>query len=552
MSSSTVNPPSQQSLPPSSGAPSSEMSHRQIVEALVGILAALFVGMVSSTIVSNALPTIIADLDGSQRAYTWLVTATLLAMTATTPIWGKLSDLFNKKFLLQLAIVIFVIGSAASGASQNVGMMIGFRVIQGVGMGGITALSQTVIGAMIPPRQRGRYNGYLGSVMALATVSGPLIGGVIVDSSLGWRWCFYVCVPLAVIALVLIQKTLHLEHHPRKASIDWAGATLIAAAVSAVLIWVSFAGDDFAWMSWQTAAFLVGAGVVLALAVVVERRVKEPVVPPAIISKRTTLLAVIASLAVGIAMFGGSVFLGQYFQVARGYSPTQAGLLTMPLMLGVMVSSIIVGRLIVSTGYYKRYIVGGVALLVVGFGLLGTIDHTTSLVLIGFYMVLVGAGVGASMQNLVLAVQNTVDSTDIGTASGVIAFFRSLGGAVGVTVLGAILASHVTDLIMKGLVGIGIDPAAASSGGSTLDVKSLPAPVAEVVRAAYGDGTARIFLVAAVVGVVGLIATLFIEEVALRKTVSMKPSDVGESPSELVDDAQPVPAGAAAEGKHVR
>ncbi|GAA3592251.1 MDR family MFS transporter [Kineosporia mesophila] len=552
MSSSTVNSPSQQSLPPSS-----EMSHRQIVEALVGILAALFVGMVSSTIVSNALPTIIADLHGSQRAYTWLVTATLLAMTATTPIWGKLSDLFNKKFLLQLAIVIFVIGSSASGAAQNTGMMIGFRVIQGIGMGGITALAQTVIGAMIPPRQRGRYNGYLGSVMALATVSGPLIGGVIVDSSLGWRWCFYVCVPLAVIALVLIQKTLHLEHHPRKASIDWGGATLIAAAVSAVLIWVSFAGDDFAWMSWQTAAFLIGAGVVLALAVVVERRVKEPVVPPAIISKRTTLLAVIASLAVGIAMFGGSVFLGQYFQVARGYSPTEAGLLTMPLMLGVMVSSIIVGRLIVSTGYYKRYIVGGVALLVVGFALLGTIDHTTSLVLIGFYMVLVGAGVGASMQNLVLAVQNTVDSTDIGTASGVIAFFRSLGGAVGVTVLGAILASHVTDLIMKGLVGIGIDPSAAAAGGSTLDVKNLPAPVAEVVRAAYGDGTARIFLVAAVVGVFGLIATLFIEEVALRKTVSMKPSDVGESPSELADDArpvqsaQPVPAGVA-EGKHVK
>ncbi len=271
MSSSTVNPPAQHEH--------AEMSHRQIVEALVGILAALFVGMVSSTIVSNALPTIIADLDGSQRAYTWVVTSTLLAMTATVPIWGKLSDQFNKKLLLQLSIVIFVIGSSAAGASQNVGEMIGFRVIQGIGMGGITALAQTVIGAMIPPRQRGRYNGYLGSVMALATISGPLIGGVIVDSSLGWRWCFYVCVPLAVIALGLIQKTLHLEYRPRKASIDWAGATLIAGAVSAVLIWVSFAGDDFAWFSWQTAAFLGGALVVLAAAVVVERRAKEPVVP---------------------------------------------------------------------------------------------------------------------------------------------------------------------------------------------------------------------------------------------------------------------------------
>jgi EmrB/QacA subfamily drug resistance transporter len=498
------------------------MSHRQIVEALVGILAALFVGMVSSTIVSNALPTIIGDLNASQRAYTWVVTASLLAMTATTPIWGKLSDLYNKKVLLQLAIVVFVIGSSAAGASQNVGEMIGFRVIQGVGMGGITALAQTVIGAMIPPRQRGRYNGYLGSVMALATVSGPLIGGVIVDSALGWRWCFYVCVPLAVIALGLIQRTLHLEHNPRKASIDWGGATLIAFSVSAVLIWVSFAGDDFAWISWPTAAFLAAALTALVAAVAVERRVKEPVVPPAIISRRTTLLAVIASMAVGIAMFGGSVFLGQYFQIARGYSPTRAGLLTMPLMLGVMVSSILVGRQIVATGYYKRFIVGGVASMVVGFALLGTIDHTTSLALIAVYMVLVGAGVGASMQNLVLAVQNTVDSTEIGTASGVIAFFRTLGGAVGVSVLGTILSSHVSDLIAGGLARIGVSGTGAASGVSTLDLKSLPAPVAEVIRASYGDGMARIFLVAAVVGVVGLIATLFIQEVALRKTVSMK------------------------------
>ncbi len=531
MSSGTLNPPSQQALP----APSAdgEMSHRQIVEALVGILAALFVGMVSSTIVSNALPTIIGDLNASQRAYTWVVTASLLAMTATTPIWGKLSDLYNKKFLLQLAIVIFVIGSSAAGLSQNVGELIGFRVIQGVGMGGITALAQTVIGAMIPPRQRGRYNGYLGSVMALATVSGPLIGGVIVDSALGWRWCFYVCVPLAVIALGLIQRTLHLDHNPRKASIDWAGATLIAFSVSAVLIWVSFAGDDFAWMSWQTGAFLAAALVALVAAVGVERRVKEPVVPPAIISRRTTLLSVVASMAVGIAMFGGSVFLGQYFQVARGYSPTQAGLLTMPLMLGVMGSSILVGRQIVATGYYKRFIVGGVASMVVGFALLATIDHRTSLVLIAVYMVLVGAGVGASMQNLVLAVQNTVDSTEIGTASGVVAFFRTLGGAVGVSVLGTILASHVGDLIANGLAQVGISGTGAASGVSTLDLKSLPAPVAEVVRASYGDGMARIFLVAAVVGVVGLIATLFIQEVALRKTVSMKTE--GEVEATAVD-----------------
>jgi EmrB/QacA subfamily drug resistance transporter len=498
-----------------------EMSHRQIVEALVGILAALFVGMTSSTIVSNALPTIIGDLHGTQRSYTWVVTASLLAMTATTPIWGKLSDLFNKKLLLQLAIGIFVVGSIAAGTSQTVEQLIGFRVIQGVGMGGLTALAQTVIAAMIPPRQRGRYNGYLGSVMAVATVSGPLIGGVIVDTDgLGWRWCFYVCVPLAVIALALIQKTLHLEHRPRKASIDWFGAAFIATGVSILLIWVSFAGNDFAWMSWQTAAFLAGGLVSLIAAVFVERRVKEPVVPPKIIAKPTTALAIVASLAVGIAMYGGSVFLGQYFQVARGYSPTTAGLLSMPLMVGVLISSTISGRLITATGYYKRYIMGGLTMLVVGFGLLSTIDHTTSLVLVGIYMALVGVGVGMSMQNLVLAVQNTVDVSDIGAASATIAFFRSLGGAIGVSVLGAVLSTHVADLVSSGLAKIGVT--ASGNGSTSLDVKSLPGPVAQVVRGAYGDGTARIFLIAAIVGVIGVIASLFIKEVPLRTTVRMQ------------------------------
>src|SRR4051812_38894320 len=291
MSSTVETPPERVGPAERAGEPGEEMSHRQIVEALFGILSALFVGMISSTIVSNALPTIIGDLHGTQRSYTWVVTASLLAMTATTPLWGKLSDLFNKKLLLQVAIAIFVVGSMAAGASQNVGELIGFRVIQGIGMGGLTALAQTVIAAMIPPRQRGRYNGYLGSVMAVSTVSGPLIGGVIVDTSwLGWRWGFYVCVPLAGVALAVIARTLRLEHRPRKASIDWFGAALIAAGVSILLIWVSFAGADFAWMSWQTAAFLAGGLVSLALAVAVERRVKEPVVPPKILAKRTTSL----------------------------------------------------------------------------------------------------------------------------------------------------------------------------------------------------------------------------------------------------------------------
>jgi EmrB/QacA subfamily drug resistance transporter len=496
-----------------------DMSHRQILEALAGILAALFVGIISSTIVSNALPTIIGDLAGTQRSYTWVVTASLLAMTASTPVWGKLSDLLDKKVLLQLAIATFVIGSVAAGLSQNVGELIGFRVIQGLGMGGLTALAQTVIAAMIPPRERGRYNGYLGSVMALGTVSGPLVGGVIVDTSwLGWRWCFYVCVPLAVVALAVIQRTLHLPHVSRKVSIDWAGATLIAAGVSVLLIWVSFAGGSFAWRSWQTAAFLAGGLVLLAAAVAVERRASEPVLPPWLLADRTTVLAVLGSVSVGIAMFGGSVFLGQYFQVARGHSPAAAGLLTMPLMVGVLGSSVVSGRLITRTGRYKRYVVAGLVLLSAGFALLGTIDHRTSLWLVGAFMVVVGAGVGMSMQNLVLAVQNTVDVDQVGAASATVAFFRSMGGTVGVSVLGAVLAARVQTLVADGLRGIGV--AAPPAGDSTgLDLAALPEPVREVVRAAYGDATSVIFLAAAGVALLGLVAVVLLREVPLRTTV---------------------------------
>jgi len=514
------------------------MSHRQIVEALFGILSALFVGMLSSTIVGNALPRIIASLHGTQRSYTWVVTSSLLAMTAATPIWGKLSDLLNKKLLLQLAILTFVVGSAACGASQNIGEMIAARVLQGIGMGGLTALSQSVLAAMIPPRQRGRYNGYMGSVMAVSTVSGPLIGGVIVDTHwLGWRWCFYVCVPLAVIALTVIQKTLHLAHNPRKVSIDWLGASLIAGGVSIILIWVSFAGNDFDWMSWPSAAFLAGGLVSLVLAVIVERRAKEPVVPPKIIVKRTTYLSVIGSVAIGIAMYGATVFLGQYFQVSRGYSPTASGLLSMPLMGGVLVSSVISGRLISETGKYKRYIVSGLVLVVIGFGLLGSIDHTTSLVLISVYMAVAGIGMGMSMQNLVLAVQNTVDVTEIGAASATVAFFRTLGGAVGVSVLGAVLSTHVTDLVVTGLTKLGV-PVPAHGSSTSLDVSSLPGPIAQVVRAAYGDGMARIFLISAVVAVVSLVASIFITEVPLRTTVKLQPTEPAD-PAEAGAPGEP-------------
>ncbi|GIF62848.1 EmrB/QacA family drug resistance transporter [Asanoa ishikariensis] len=499
------------------------MNHRQTLEALSGLLLVLFVALVSSTVVSTALPRIIGELNGSQTQYTWVVTATLLTATATTPIWGKLADLFNKKQLIQISIVIFVVGSAIAGISQSAGQLIAARAFQGIGVGGLQALVQVAIAAMIPPRERGRYNGYLGGVMAVATVGGPLLGGLIVDTSwLGWRWCFFVGVPIAIIALVLLQATLRLPTIRRdNVKIDYLGAALIAAGVSVLLIWISFVDGTFAWLSWQTFA-LVGASVVLlALAVLVESRAAEPVVPLTIVKQRTTALSILGSLAVGMAMFGGAVFLGQYFQIGRGYSPTEAGLLTIPMMAGVLLSSIIAGRMISKSGKLKPYIVTGAVVLVAGFAMLGTIDHATSLVFVGAGMLLVGIGVGMTMQNLVLAVQNTVHLRDIGAASASVAFFRSLGGTIGVSVLGAVLAHRVTGQITHDLAAAGVPAGGSSSGTSALNLNALPDAVQHIVRAAYGDATGHIFLISAAIAVVGVIAALLLRPVTLRTSLDL-------------------------------
>ncbi|GGQ44366.1 MDR family MFS transporter [Couchioplanes azureus] len=500
------------------------MSHREIMKALSGLLLVLFVAMSSATVVATALPKIMGALNGSQTQYTWVVTATLLTATATTPIWGKLADLYRKKMLLQLAIVVFVLGSIVAGFAQSAGQLIAARAFQGIGMGGVQALVQVTIAAMIAPRERGRYNGYLGGVLALATVGGPLIGGLIVDTPwLGWRWCFFIGAPIAVVALVVLQRTLHLPVLRREnVRIDYAGATLIAAGVSILLIWVSFVDHSFGWASWQTSAMVVAGLALLALAVRVESRAAEPVVPLKIVTQRTTTLAILASLAVGMAIYGGSVFLGQYFQVGRGYSPTEAGLLTIPLMAGVLVSSTISGRLITRSGRVKPFIVAGTVLMVAGFAMLSTMDHLTPLPYIGTGMALVGIGVGMSMQNLVLAVQNSVALKDIGAASATVAFFRSLGGTIGVSVLGAVLAHRVTGSITSELAAAGV-PAGAGGGErtSSLNLAELPGTVQHVVRAAYGDATGHVFLLAAAIAVVGVVAALLLERITLRSTVDL-------------------------------
>ncbi|WP_343244459.1 MDR family MFS transporter [Streptomyces sp. SID11385] len=514
---------------------SAPMDHKHVLRALSGLLLVLFVAMISSTVVSVALPQIIGNLGGTQSQYTWVVTATLLASTASTPIWGKLADLFNKKLLLQIAIGIFFVASLGAGFAQNTATLIGFRAVQGLGMGALQVLVQVILAAMISPKERGRYNGYLGAVMAVATVGGPLLGGAITDVDwLGWRWCFFIALPFTVVASAILARTLHLEDIRRPdTKVDYWGASLIAAGVSLLLLWVTFVDNEFAWISWQTGAMLAGTVVLLGAAVVVESKVSQPVIPLHVIKRRDPALAIIASLAVGMAMFGGAVFLGQYFQIGRGKSPTQAGLLTIPLMAGVLLASTIAGRLVSKTGKVKPFILVGTVVLAGGFFGLATIDAHTSLVVVGVWMFLVGTGVGMSMQNLVLVLQNTVPLHELGAASGAITFFRSLGGTIGVSVLGAVLANSVSGKIADGLKKLGIDGAAGAAGGGsgTLDVKGMPAPVQEVVRGAYGDATGHIFLIAAFIALVGIIAAAFLTPATLRDSV-----DLAEVPSAAAGD----------------
>jgi len=503
-----------------------EMSHREVLEALTGLLLAMFVAMLSSTVVTNALPAIVTDLHGSQTGYTWVVVATLLTMTATTPIWGKLADLMSKKLLVQAALVIYSAGSLVAAFAPNMGVLIGARAIQGLGIGGLTALVQVVIGSMVSPRERGRYSGYIGAVFATATVSGPLIGGVIVDSPLGWRGCFFVGLPVAALAFVVLQKKLHLPVLRRDdVSIDYVGATLIMAGVSVILVWVSLAGTGFAWLSGTT-ALLIGSGLALvAAALYVEARVaREPVIPLRLFKDRTIALATAASVMIGVAMFGATVYLGQYFQLSRGMTPTEAGLMSIAMVGGLLVSSTLTGRWITATGLWKRFLVGGAVLVIIGLALLGTIDAETSMAFVAGSMVVVGLGLGATMQNLVLAVQNTARPEDLGAASSVVAFFRSMGGSIGVSALGAVLAHQTAAQVEDGIASLTADGRLSPgqlaglqhTTGEIPDLDALPGPVQALYEAAMGSATGHLFLIALPFAVVALGCVLFIKETPLR------------------------------------
>lgn len=515
---------------PSAAVEKPPMSHRQVLEALSGLLLGMFVSMLASTVVSTSLPVIIHDLDGNQTAFTWVVTATLLTTAISTPIWGKLADLTNRKLLFQIAIVIFVLATAAAGFSQSPEVMIAFRAVQGIGAGGLAALSQVLMADIISPRERGRYMGLFGAVMAVATIGGPLLGGVITDAW-GWRWNFFVALPFAVGALILVQATLHVPvRAKKKTSIDYVGIVLLSAAVSLLLIWVTNAGTatQGAWSDlanndwWSLTSVLMVGGALLAavLFIIVELRSKEPLIPLTLFRNRTFTLSVIASIATGIAMFGASVFLSQYMQLARGATPTEAGLMTIPMIAGLLLSSIGVGALVTKYGRWKPYLIVGAVLLIAGSTMLSTIQYDTNFSLVSVYMFLLGAGVGMTMQNLVLVVQNTTRPEEIGVASSGVTFFRSLGGTIGVSVMGAALAARVIDLvagrkddITAALMSLGTDAqkwADQLQSGTLPQVSAMPEALRVVFEDIYANGISHSFLIAVPFAVISLFAIVFL------------------------------------------
>ncbi|MEV8336852.1 DHA2 family efflux MFS transporter permease subunit [Leucobacter sp. NPDC077196] len=500
--------------------------------ALTGLFLSMAVSMLSITVVGTSMPIIIADLGGSQAAYTWVVTATMLASAISTPIWGKLADLTSKKMLLQISLVLFTVGSALAGTATDSAWLIGFRVLQGLGAGGLGALGQIVLAEIISPRERGKYMGIMGAIMAISTVGGPLLGGAITDA-IGWRWNFYVAAPIAIVAIVVLQRTLHLHTEKRKVTIDYLGAALISVGFASLLIWVTLGGTQFDWWSWQTVAMVGGGLLLLVAAVFVEVRSPEPLIPMHLFANRTFTMSVIASIAVGLAMFGTSVFLGQYMQLARGKTPTESGLLTIPMMAGVLIASTLVGQLITRTGKWKRYMVSGSVILLVGMLLMGQLRSDTSFWYVGISMFVLGAGVGMCMQNLVLVVQNTVSPNELGVSSSAVTFFRTIGGTAGMSAMGAMLSSQIVDFISQGVRKLAQTDPAAAAGAAALDGGAIPklgelsAPIRGIVENAYGRGIGDIFLAASPVAIVAIVAIALIPNIPLSsKSAAQQRADL--------------------------
>jgi EmrB/QacA subfamily drug resistance transporter len=479
------------------------------------LLAAL-----DQTIVSTALPTIVGDLGGVNHL-SWVVTSYLLASTTSTPLYGKLGDMYGRKALFQFAIVIFLLGSVLSGASQSMTQLVLFRGLQGLGAGGLMVGAQAIIGDLVPPRERGRYMGLIGSVFAFASVIGPLLGGFFVDT-LSWRWVFYVNLPLGAIALVVTASRLKLPARERSQHrVDYLGAALLAAGATALILLTTWGGNEYPWDSGTIIALGVGGVVLIVLFLWRERRADEPVIPLGLFRSGPFSVTSGVAFLVGLAMFGALTFLPLFLQIVDGATPTGSGLLMLPLMAGLLTASILSGRMITRMGRYKLFPVAGTAIMTAGMFLLSQLDLHTTRFQSSVYMLVVGVGIGTVMPVLVLVAQNSAPPRDMGAATSTATFFRSIGGSVGVAVFGAIFAARLTEEIAHLLPGGGprnLD--SRSLLGSPSAIKKLPATVHDLLLQAFSNSLHTVFLWGMLLSALAFVLTLALKEVPLRTATS--------------------------------
>jgi len=493
------------------------------------LLLVLLLASLDQTIVSTALPTIVGEL-GSIEQLSWVVTSYLLASTVSGPVFGKLGDLYGRKIVLQSAIVIFLVGSVLCGIAQDMGELIAFRAVQGLGAGGLFVTTIAVVGDIFPPRERGRYQGYFGAVFGVSTVIGPLLGGFFSDS-LSWRWIFYVNLPVGVVALAVIAVAFSAQTAHRKHAIDYAGAVLLAGGLSGIVLFTSLGGTTYEWGAPQMVAMLVLGVVLLVAFAFVERRAAEPILPLSLFRDRTFTTTSAIGFIVGLALFGSVTFLPLYLQIVKGQSPTISGLQLTPLVAGLLVTSIVSGNLISRFGRYRPYPIVGTAVMTVALALLATLGVQTPIWRIALYMVVLGLGLGMVMQVLVLAVQNAVAYEQLGVATSGSTLFRQVGGSIGVALFGAVFANQLQSELAVRLPAGATVPSAVSP--SLVD--RLPPAVHEPYVEAFASALTPVFAVAAVAGAIAFALTWLLREVPMRETA--RSDGLGESFASPRDDS---------------
>lgn len=488
----------------------------------IGLMLGMFVASISQTLVSPAMPRIVAELGGIDH-YAWIATAAMLVSAVVTPVVGKLSDLYGRRGFYLAGIIIFMIGSVISGSAQEFWVLVLGRAVQGMGMGTLMPLSQTIIGDIIPPRQRGKYQGLMGAVFGMSSVAGPLVGGVITDN-LGWRMLFFIPIPLGIAAFFVIARFLHLPHQQRRAKIDIAGIITLTIALVTLLLATSWGGATYPWSSPIIIGMYVAGAAMLALFIIVETRAVEPLLPLKLFRLRTFTFANLASFAVSVAMFGAIFYIPVYAQGVDGVSAAESGLITMPLMLAMVLTGMLAGLLVTRTGKYKPIILSGVLLITAGYVLLALLEYGDPEWRITVAMLVIGIGLGSCNQNFLLVVQNTAGPTNMGIATASTQFFRNMGSTIGVTVFGSIMGSQLPGAIATHLPpGAEIPEGGAGAGlGAVLDpsqLDSLPGPVAEAIRMGLADSLHVVFLSAFPVLALALVAAALIKSLPLRTTL---------------------------------